>query len=190
MSSESKYSCNKFVFTISDLGRRLSERAINQSHKREVYRMQPSHHHESSNSTFHPNDDIKTKYAFTDERKYTENISSSIDCDMTKTRTYAKEVLHKNANASSISNPISSKFCEVNQDSIIPIGSTTFKNQNDYQIYVDPRNKILMNNNCTQSASLKCSNKSNSSRRYVNRDPPPRPPLQLLPSPPAASGRR
>ena len=176
--SESKYSCNKFVYTISDLGRRLSERAINQSHQREVYRKQPSHHHGSSNSTFHPNDDMETKYAFTDERKYAENISSSIDCDMTKTRTYAKEVLHKNANPSSISNPISSKFCEVNQDSIIPIGSTTFKNQNNYQIHVDPRYKIQMNNNCTQSTSLNFSNKSNSSRKYVNRDPPPRPPRQ------------
>ena len=142
--------------------------------------MQSNHHHESSNPSFHLNEDIEAKYALTNEKKNSKNISTSINCDMTRMKNNAKEVLNTNAIASLANiNPISSssEYYDDTNESIIPFGSTSFMNQNNHQIYMDTKNRIQMND-LYQSASQQCSIKSNNSRRYVSRDPPPRPPRQ------------
>ena len=139
--------------------------------------MQPNHHHhDSSTSTFHPNEDIEAKYALTNEKKYAKDISTSTDCDMTKVKTSAKEVLYKNAidSLANINRKSSGKYCDVTKESIMPLGPTSFMYQNNHQIYMDTKNRIQMDDQSYQM----CNSRSNSSRRYVNRDPPPRPPRQ------------
>ena len=142
-----------------------------------MYSMQPTH--QSSIYHFYGNDGEK-KYMHNEDIKESTKISTSFECDIVTDKINEKEVLHKNANATTLDTKSSnSELSKTNSVSIKPIDSALFmySTTND-QMNCDLRNIYQTNNHCKPSTSQKSSGKSKDSRRSTNRDPPPRPPRQ------------